>query len=136
MSYTNPQPAVEALCGRTYTFRGKDIKNTNAAMLAVARCGVPLDKLQERMFEALPVAAWAMLSDVKEVAATLGRAETIYPKAVEFCADFTPEEMGELAGIYFDAISRFIGSFTSYTPPNDRNLGDETGNAGVRAVIS
>jgi len=136
MSYLNPQPAVEALCGRVYKFKDREIKNTNAAMLAVARCGVPLDKLQERMFEALPVAAWAMLNDVKEVAATLARAETIYTKAAEFCAQFSPEEMGELAGIYFDSISRFIGSFTSYTPPNDKNLGDESGNAEVRAVIS
>lgn len=136
MSYLNPQPAVEALCGRVYEFKGKEIRNTNAAMLAVARCGVPLDKLQERMLEALPVAAWAMLSDVKEVAATLGKAETIYPRAAEFCAQFSPEEMGTLAGIYFDSISRFIGSFTSYTPPSDQNLGDEAGNAEVRAVIS
>lgn len=135
MSYANPQPAIENLCGRSYTFRGATVRNTNAAMLAVARTGVPLDKLSGKMLETFPVAAWAMLNDVDAVAEMLGKPEEIYPFAAKFCSQFSPEELGELFAIYSDCIRRFVNSFTSYSPADDASLGKE-GNEEARAVIS
>lgn len=135
MSYSNPQPAIENLCGRTYKFKGAPVRNTNAAMLAVARTGVPLDKLSGKLFETFPVAAWAMLNEVADVAEMLGKPEEIYPAATKFCAQFSPEELGELFAIYSDCVRRFVESFTSYSPADDASMGKE-GNGEARAVIS
>lgn len=116
ISRANPQPALDALVGRVYEFKGRTIRNSNMAMLALAKCGVPLEEVQRRPFEALPVAIYAMMQPAGECLQRLALgAEAFRASASEwFDAQVSAEEHGEALAILTECIERFAASLTRY----------------------
>lgn len=131
MSRDNPQPALDALVGRVYEFRGKKIRNSNMAMLALARSGFDLDALETHILEARCVMAFAMLHGVRETLDALAAEGGLMPRALEFCADFTEEELGEITAIFVDCVRRFRESMTAYHARGGSAAGNRAAAAGI-----
>lgn len=131
MSRDNPAPAMDALVGRVYEFRGKKIRNSNMAMLALARSGFDLDALEARILEARCVMAFAMLHGVRETLDALAEDGGLMPRALEFCEDFSEEELGELTAIFVDCVRRFRESMTAYHARGSSAAGNREAAAGI-----
>lgn len=114
MSSLQPLPAVEAFAGKSYEFRGRKIRNTNAAMLALCAVGIPMEAMREHLVDGAPVIVWAMCEDSGKVFDMLSEPARLRGEALRFCAEFTPEEMGEAVAIFIDALKRFEESATRY----------------------
>lgn len=133
ISRANPQPALDALIGRVYTFKGKKIRNSNMAMIALAKCGIPLEDVRTRSFEALPIAIFAMTRDVPETLELLSQgADAFRVAAMEyFSTEVSAEEHGEALGIFSECMMRFGESLTRY-----HSQGASSGNSEAAAGIS
>lgn len=133
MSRANPEPAVDALVGRVYEFKGRKIRNSNMALIALTKCGVPLEQFQARVFEAVPIAIYAMTHDVAEVLDLLASSEKDFRKEAlrAFAEEFSEEESAEATGIVCDCIGRFSRSLTQY-----RSRHGNAGNRQAAADIS
>lgn len=116
----NPQPAIDALVGREYEFLGRKVRNTNLALIALAKVGISLAKIEERAFEAMPIVAYAITHKTAEVWSALSSAEGIVPVALEFCEDLSPEDLGEAMAIFRDSLLRFNRSMVSYSTEKGR----------------
>jgi hypothetical protein len=112
MSRENPTNAIEALAGRSYNLRGKTVRNSNMVLFALAKCGYGIESLSSdaRFVEAIPLVAYAMLNPVREVAEMIASGANVMAVALEFCEDFSPEEMGEVGAIFQDCLLRFRNS--------------------------
>lgn len=135
-NYNNPEPAMEALCGKTYEFKGRKFRNSNAAMIAVIRSGIPWEEAQKRIVEAAPVGVWGMLEDIDKVSDALGDPALIRKLAFEFCAQFTDDEMAKLSAIFVNAFVRYIDSMTRYAVPDKNGNPDTSGNGQAPAGMS
>lgn len=114
MSSENPQPALEAVVGKEYSFRGKTLRNTNAAMLALARLGFRLEDFNTRSLEMAPIVVYAMCIPAGAVYDQLASGE--YEKAAwTYYAEVSPEEAGEAVAIFADCLVRFHKSMTQYS---------------------
>lgn len=114
MSSHDPQPALDAAIGKTYEFRGQQLRNTNAAMLALARLGYRLEDFAKKAHEMAPVVVYAMVRTPLEVYDAL--AQGSYERdAWAFYAGISPEESGQAMAIFTDCLVRFHDSMTRYT---------------------
>lgn len=135
-SASNPASGLDALCGKSYTFKGKEVKATNAALLAVARAGIPIEKMSQRLFEAVPIAAWAMYSELNDVVPLLSNPEKLKETAYRFfCEEMNEEDFGAAMSIVTDGLLRFEKSFTQYENRNHKG-GSDSGNVKMNADIS
>lgn len=94
MASDNPQPALDALVGKEYEFRGQKIRNTNAAMLALSRMGFRLEDFQAKAHEMMPIVIYAMVRSADYVYDALAKG-TFEKEAWMYCAEVSPEESGQ-----------------------------------------
>ena len=113
MASENPQPALDALVGKEYEFRGQKVRNTNAAMLALARLGFRLEDFQTRAHEMLPIVIYSMVRPADHVYDALAKGE-LEKEAWMYCAEVSPEESGLAMAIFTDCLMRFHKSMTHY----------------------
>lgn len=108
MNRDNPSRAVDSLAGRVYELRGAKVYNTNLVMFALEKSGFGLVEMNDMKFvAALPIVAYAMTHPVSEVVGHLSSKQGVCVPALEYCADFSPEEMAEVAEIFKDCLVRF-----------------------------
>ncbi|MBP3303015.1 MAG: hypothetical protein J6L64_07800 [Opitutales bacterium] len=108
MNRDNPSRAVDSLVGRAYELRGVKVYNTNLVMFALEKSGFGLVEMNDMKFvAALPIVAYAMTHPVSEVVGHLSSKQGVCVPALEYCADFSPEEMAEVAEIFKDCLVRF-----------------------------
>lgn len=108
MNRDNPSRTVDSLAGRVYEFRGAKVHNTNLVMFALEKSGFGLVEMNDMKFvAALPIVAYAMTHPVAEVVGHLSSKQGVCVPALEYCADFSPEEMARVAEIFKDCLVRF-----------------------------
>lgn len=121
----NPPQALDALVGREYGFKGRKIRNTNRALIAVESAGIPLVEFNRNLARGAIVAVYAMMHSAEEVDSALAKKNGINAAALAYAETLTPEELGEAAAIFADCANRFFASIATYkaegTPEgNDR----------------
>lgn len=126
MSSVQPLPAVEAFAGRVYEFRGRKIRNTNAALLALCAVGIPMESVRAHIADGASVVVWAMCEDPEKVFDAISTPNRLRVEALKFCSELSPEEMGEAVAIFVDALKRFEESATRYI---DKLAGNTAGNS-------
>ena len=114
MASDNPAPALDAVTGKVYAFRGQQIRNTNAAMLAIYRLGYRLEEIEAKAMEMMPIIVYAMCVPADEVYNQLAAGE-LEKAAWLYYSEVTPEESGEAMAIFADCMRRFHASMTHYT---------------------
>lgn len=114
MASDNPEPALDAVTGKIYTFRGQKIRNTNAAMLAIYRLGFRLEDIGTKAVEMMPIIVYAMCIPADKVYDQLAAGE-LEKAAWLYYSEVSPDEAGEAMAIFSDCMSRFHRSMTHYT---------------------
>ena len=121
MSAANPESAVDAVVGKSYMFRGKEISFRMIALFALEKAGIPLTKLGDLPLTGTFVILFAVFSPISKVWQAM-RFGNVVEKAEEFANSLTPKEIVEANEIVGDMISRYTESIMDYSS------GDAEGN--------
>lgn len=114
----NPKPAIDALVGKEYSFRGRPLKFSMACFFALESAGIPLSQMDAKPIETAAIVFYAA-SKPKELVWNVIRRGVIAQAAAELADTLSPAEFIEAKSVADAMLSDYLASVATYRGEDD-----------------
>lgn len=109
----NPKPAIDALVGKEYSFRGKPLKFSMACFFALESAGIPLASIEAKPIETAAIVFYTA-SKPKELVWGVIRRGEVARAAAELADTLSPGEFLEAKAVADAMLNDYLLSVATY----------------------